>query len=55
MDDAVKYAETTKIGTEADYGYTTKDGTCSYDVTKGVAGYTGFTDVTPNLKSFCCY
>jgi KDEL-tailed cysteine endopeptidase len=48
MDDAFTYLETNKAETEADYGYTAKDGTCAYDAAKGVTLVTGFTDVTPN-------
>lgn len=47
MDDAFTYLEKNKLETEADYGYTARDGTCHYEATKGVAGDTGFHDVTP--------
>ena len=47
MDDAFTYLEKNKIETEADYGYTARDGTCHADATKGVTGDTGFHDVTP--------
>lgn len=48
MDDAFTYLEKNKLETEADYGYTARDGTCKYDATKGIAGDTGFHDVTVN-------
>ena len=47
MDDAFTYLEKNKIETEADYGYTARDGTCKYDATKGVTGDKSFHDVTP--------
>lgn len=43
MDDAFKYAEQAKIETEADYGYTGRDGTCH--AKGGVTEVKGFTDV----------
>jgi len=46
MDDAFTYLEKAKLETEADYGYTARDGTCHVDAAKGVVGDSSFTDVT---------
>jgi KDEL-tailed cysteine endopeptidase len=44
MDDAFKYAETTKIETEAAYPYTARDGTCKA-TPDGITTVKGFADV----------
>ena len=49
MDYAFKYAEGTKMETEAQYPYTGKDGTCHAQ--GGSVGVTSFTDVKPKSPS----
>ena len=46
MDLAFTYIKTNPLESEADYSYTGRDGTCSYDSSKGVGLVTGFSDVT---------
>jgi C1A family cysteine protease len=46
MDDAFKYAETTKIETESAYSYTGRDGTCH--ASGGVTTVSSFKDVATN-------
>lgn len=48
MDDAFKYWMKYGAETEADYGYTGKDGTCKYDAAKVKASITGYTDIVTN-------
>jgi C1A family cysteine protease len=42
MDLAFAYIQQNPLETEADYGYTARDGTCSYVSSKGVGKVTGF-------------
>lgn len=48
MDLAFKYIESNELETEAEYPYTAKDGTCSFDKSKGTVGITNFFDVPQN-------
>jgi C1A family cysteine protease len=45
MDQAFTYIESNKLETEGDYPYTGKDGSCSFDSSKGVVGVKGYVDV----------
>ena len=51
MDDAFKYIETNPLELEGDYTYTAKDGTCSYDKSKGVGLVAAFADVAEGSAS----
>ena len=46
MDQAFEYIKTHPLANESDYGYTARDGTCSY--TSGTGSISTYTDVTPN-------
>jgi cathepsin L len=48
MDNAFQYVEKNPLETESSYPYTARDGTCSYDSSKGVGKVAGYQDVTPN-------
>jgi len=48
MDNAFKYIEQNPLELESDYAYTARDGSCSYDKSKGVGNVANFTDVQTN-------
>ena len=48
MDNAFKYIETASLELEADYGYTARDGSCSYVASKGQGKVVSYNDVSPN-------
>jgi cathepsin L len=51
MDYAFKYIESHKLETEADYGYTARDGSCSYVASKGVGAVASYKDVSRGSPS----
>ena len=51
MDNAFRYAESSKIEQENDYPYTGSGSGCSYNAAKGVVLVKGYTDVAKNTPS----
>jgi cathepsin L len=45
MDYAFEYIKTHPLEKETDYPYTARDGTCTYDASKGVGKVYSYTDV----------
>ena len=45
MDNAFRYLESYRLEIEANYPYTAQDGTCKYDLNRGVINVKDYTDV----------
>lgn len=52
MDNAFRYLENYKLEIEANYPYTAQDGTCNYDLLKGVLNVKDYTDVPATDSQF---